>query len=124
MVVSYTDCPEGLCDESIIIESNGLVRRPGSDPAIGRLPPEVLEALTAAITATDFDAVRNEPWQGLCAVGDEFAPGLVIYDFFAEAGLQRVAACGTEIDRGHPLFVELANALRVVGHPLPLPQPR
>jgi hypothetical protein len=117
-LTAFDDCQQGLCDESIIIESNGLVRRPGSDPHLGTVPPEVLEALKSAIETTDFEKLRNEPWQGLCADGAA-EPGLRMYDFFATAGLQRITACGTEIDRSHPLFVALADALRVVGQPLP-----
>jgi hypothetical protein len=117
-VTTFGDCPQGVCDEMIIIESNGLVRRPGSDPPLGSLSPEILQALTSAIETTDFEKLRNEPWEDLCADGAA-EPGLAMYDFFAEAGLQRVVACGTEIDRSHPLFVALADTLRAVGRPLP-----
>jgi hypothetical protein len=114
--------PLDNCGRLTIIESTGLVRVSlARGPAnLGVLSSEVLSTLKAAIETTDFEELRAQPWEGVCAETDEDADWkLVSYEFFATDGQQRVAVCGNEIDRGHPLFVALRDALRVVGQPLP-----
>jgi len=106
--------PQDDCGRLIIIESNGLVRKATPQSAnLGTLSPEVLNALKAAIEATDFQVLLDAPWEGMCA--DESTDRLVTYDFMTA----RLFACGTEIDREHALFVALAAALHSVGQPLP-----
>jgi hypothetical protein len=111
--------PEDNCGSVNFIESNGLVRKVSPRPRdLGILPPDVLNALRTAIETIDFDDLRSEPWEGTCPDGlsgwDAYT-----YDFFRTTGRERIGACGTEIDRDHPLFVALAVALRVVGQALP-----
>lgn len=114
--------PLDNCGRQTVIESNGLVRvslAPG-ETNLGTLPSEVLSRLKSAIETTDFEDLRAQPWEGVCAEADEDADWkLVTYEFFASYGPQRVAVCGNEIDRGHPLFVALRDALRIFGQPLP-----
>ena len=111
--------PEDNCMSLIFVETDGTVRKVSPREAtLGTVPRDELVALQAAIESTDFEAIRREPWENMCLDGvptwDSFR-----YDFLSGAGLQRVETCGTELDRAHPLFVALADALEAVGQPLP-----
>ena len=114
--------PGDNCGRLTVVETNGLVRvgSQGTTKNLGTLPAEVLDALEVAILNTDFRELRIAPWEGECAVLDE-GWDLVRYEFFIAGGQERLTACGTEIDRDHPLFVALEHALRAVGEPLPTP---
>jgi hypothetical protein len=111
--------PNDNCGRMTVIETRGLVRTNGTtETSFGTVPSDLLDALKAEMVATDFDALREAPWQGDCPDGD-LRWHLVSYEFYGAGGMQRLAACGTEIERSHPLFVALADALRAVGQPLP-----
>jgi len=114
--------PGDNCGRLTVIETNGLVRvgSQGTTKNLGTLPSEVLDAMEVAISTTDFRELRIAPWEGECPVLDE-RWDLVRYEFFVSGGQERLSACGTEIDRDHPLFVALEHALRAVGEPLPTP---
>jgi hypothetical protein len=75
-----------------------------------------MAALTAAIQATDWAALRSHPFTGECPTA--FDGQELIFEFGVGAGTQRVASCETDIDWTHPLFVALAVAL---GKFIPLP---
>ena len=110
--------PMDNCGRLTIIEPGGLVRTGVTTQTnLGTVPPDLLDALKAEMAVTDFDALRDAPWEGECPEGDD-GWHLVSYEFFVAGGHHRLAACGTKIDRSHPLFVVLAEALRIVGQPL------
>jgi hypothetical protein len=110
--------PMDNCGRLTIVESGGLVRTNGTTEAnLGTVPSDVLDALKAEMAATDFEALRDAPWEGECPEGDD-RWHRVTYEFYGAGAHQVLVACGTEIDRGHPLFVALADALRAAGRPL------
>ena len=110
--------PTDNCGRLTIVESGGLVRTNGTTEAnLGTVPSDALDALKAEMAATDFGALRDAPWEGECPEGDD-GWHRVTYEFYGSGAHQVLVACGTEIDRGHPLFVALAESLRAVGQPL------
>jgi hypothetical protein len=75
-----------------------------------------MAALTAAISSTDFPAMKARTFTGQCPValdGQELT-----FEFAAPGGTQRIASCEVDIDWGSPLFVAVAAAL---GQWVPLP---
>ena len=75
-----------------------------------------MQALNAAIAATDFAALKAKPFTGECPIA--FDGQELIFEFATLAGTQRLASCEVDIDWGHPLFIAVAAAL---GEWIPLP---
>jgi hypothetical protein len=110
--------PMDNCGRLTIIETGGLVRTGVTTQTnLGTVPADVLDALKAEMAATDFEALREAPWEGECPEGDD-GWRRVMYEFYGAGGHQVLVACGTEIDRSHPLFVAVSDALRAVGQQL------
>jgi hypothetical protein len=110
------ECPEGPCGGTTVIEYDGRIHRTAPVGELGRLPEDSLNALHAAVSTTDFDAIRARPFTGECPVnfdGQEF-----IYEFGAPGGTERIATCETDVDPNHPLFKAVTAAIfSVVGEP-------
>ena len=110
-------CPDGACDNSFILERDGRVHSAAKPPNdLGHVDARAMAALTAAIQATDWAAVRSHPFTGQCPTA--FDGQELIFEFGVGAGTQRIASCETDIDWGHPLFVAVGVAL---GQWVPLP---
>jgi hypothetical protein len=110
-------CPAGACDNSVILERDGRVHAAAKPPNdLGQVNGQAMTALTAAIRATDWAALKAHPFTGQCPIafdGQEF-----IFEFAVGTGTQRIASCEVDIDWGSPLFVALGVAL---GQWVPLP---
>jgi hypothetical protein len=110
-------CPEGACDSSVIVERDGRVRSTAKPPNdLGVVTPQGMSALNAAITATDFAALKSKPFTGECPIA--FDGQELVFEFTTLTGVQRLASCEVDIDWGHPLFIAVAVAL---GEWIPLP---
>jgi hypothetical protein len=110
-------CPAGACDSGVILESDGRVHAAAKPPNdLGQVDAKAMAALTAAIQATDFAAIRSHPFTGECPVA--FDGQELIFEFSVGTGTQRIASCEVDIDWGHPLFVALGVA---IGPWVPLP---
>jgi hypothetical protein len=107
----------GTCHSAVILERDGRVHSAAKPPNdLGHVDARAMAALTAAIQATDWAALRSHPFTGQCPTA--FDGQELIFEFGVGAGTQRVASCETDIDWTHPLFVALAVAL---GKFIPLP---
>jgi hypothetical protein len=110
-------CPEGACANAVILDRDGRVHAAAKPPNdLGQVDAKALAALTAAIQATDWAAVKSHPFTGQCPVA--FDGQELIFEFSVGTGTQRVASCEVEIDWGHPLFVAVGVAL---GRWVPVP---
>jgi len=110
-------CMEGACDHSVILERDGRVHsaeKPRND--LGVVPAAAMANLSAAITSTDYAALRSRPFTGECPIA--FDGQELIFDFAVGATTQQIASCTVDIDWGHPLFVAVATAL---GEWIPVP---
>ena len=110
-------CPEGACDNSVILERDGRVHSAAKPPnELGRVAGDAMATLTAAVQATDYAAIRSHPFTGECPIA--FDGQELIFEFAVGSGTQRIASCEVDIDWGHPLFVAVGIAL---GEWIPLP---
>ncbi|MEO8273972.1 MAG: hypothetical protein ABI620_07885 [Chloroflexota bacterium] len=111
------ECVGGPCDNSVILDRDGTVHAAAKPPnALGHVPAQAMQTLTAAVAATDFVALKSHPFTGVCPVA--FDGQELIFEFSVGGITQRVASCEVDIDWGHPLFVALGVAL---GEWIPLP---
>lgn len=110
-------CPNGACDNTVILERDGRVHAAAKPPNdLGRVPAAAMATLTAAVQATDYAAIKSHPFTGECPVA--FDGQELIFEFGVGAGTQRIASCEVDIDWGHPLFIAVAAAL---GEWIPIP---
>jgi len=101
----------------VILDRDGRVHSAAKPPNdLGRVDAQAMAALTAAIPATDFNAIKSHPFTGECPVN--FDGQELIFEFAAGAGTQRIASCEVDIDWGSPLFVAVGVAL---GRWVPIP---
>ena len=97
-------CVEGECRRVFAIESDGLVHQLEPDEAeIHRVTDETIDVYRAALSVTDFNAIRSKPFTGECPTA--FDGMEVVYTFATPSGPERIASCEVEIDRQAPLFV-------------------
>ena len=110
-------CETGPCDATVTLQRDGRLHSATKPPNdLGAVSAESMAALNAAISTTDFAAMKARKFTGECPVafdGLEF-----IFEFATPTGRQRIASCEVDIDWGSPLFVAVAAAL---GQSVPLP---
>jgi len=112
-------CVDGPCGTTVVIERNGRVHQAAKPPNdLGIVPPAALAALDAAITTTDFTALRSHPFTGECPTAYDGQE--IVFAFATPGGVQRIATCEVDVDFGSPLFLALSTAL---GPFVPLPTP-
>jgi hypothetical protein len=103
-------CAGGACDNSVNLDRDGTVRSAAKPPnELGHVPAQAMAALTAAVAATDYAALKSHPFTGVCPVA--FDGQELIFEFAVGTGTQRIASCEVDIDWGHPLFLALGAAL-------------
>ncbi|HEX2626049.1 MAG TPA: hypothetical protein VHL56_04005 [Candidatus Limnocylindrales bacterium] len=104
------ECPAGACEQSVILERDGrahVAAKPPND--LGKVPPEAMAALTAAINQTDFAALKSRPFTGQCPTAVDGQE--LVFEFNVGTTTQRIASCEVAIDWGSPLFVAVGAAL-------------
>ena len=100
----------GVCDNTVILDRDGRVHAAAKPPNdLGHVDAQAMAALTAAIQATDWAALKSHPFTGQCPIA--FDGQELIFEFSVGTGTQRIASCEVEIDWGNPLFVALGVAL-------------
>ena len=103
-------CPAGACENTILVERDGLVHLAAKPPnQLGVVPAEELSALEQQISTVDYDELRSHPFTGTCPTafdGQEF-----VYEFNAPAGIERIESCQTAVDYSSPLFSAVAAAI-------------
>jgi hypothetical protein len=103
-------CQAGACDNTVILERDGRVHAAAKPPNdLGQVDAKAMAALTAAIQATDWAALRSRPFTGQCPTA--FDGQELVFEFGVGTGTQRIASCEVDIDWGHPLFVAVGVAL-------------
>jgi hypothetical protein len=103
-------CANGPCGETLTLDRDGTVHAAAKPPnELGHVSAQAMATLTAALSATDFTAIRARPFTGECPVN--FDGQELIFEFSVIGGTQRIASCEVDIDWGHPLFVALGAAL-------------
>jgi hypothetical protein len=108
-------CVDGECRRVVAIESDGRVHQLEPDEAeVHRVTAETIDAYRAALSVTDFNAIRARPFTGDCPTA--FDGMEVIYTFATPSGPERIASCEVEIDRQAPLFVAV-DAILGTGAP-------
>lgn len=96
-------CINPPCGSRIAIDADGRVHQLAPVEAeLGAVPPDVLSALTAAVRAADFAAIKSKPFTGECPVN--FDGQEVIYEFSLASGIETIASCTVEVDPEDPLF--------------------
>ena len=104
------ECAAGPCDTTVLLDRDGHVHSAAKPPnGLGQVPAGAMATLTAAITQTDYAAIRSHPFTGQCPVAVDGQE--LIFEFAVGTGTQRIASCEVAIDWGQPLFVALAVAL-------------
>jgi hypothetical protein len=107
----------GMCDDTLILERDGRVHSAAKPPNdLGQVGGASVAALTAAIEATDWTALKSRRFTGACPVA--FDGQELIFEFGIGTGTQRIASCEVDIDWGNPVFVAVGAAL---GQWVPLP---
>ena len=103
-------CANGPCDETVTLERDGRVHgatKPPND--LGVVPAAQLATLKTLIAASDFSAIKGQPFTGQCPTA--FDGQEVVMDFATAAGIQHIDSCQVDVDWGHPLFVAVSTAL-------------
>lgn len=104
------ECPAGACEQSVIVERDGTVHAAAKPPNdLGKVKPEAMAALTAAVNQTDFAAVKSHPFTGQCPT--TFDGQELVFEFNVGTTTQRIASCEVDIDWGSPLFVAVGVAV-------------
>ena len=103
-------CVGGPCDTTVILDHDGRVHGATKPPTdLGVVPTAQLKTLETLVAATDFSAIKSQPFTGQCPTA--FDGQEVVMEFDTAAGIQRVASCQVDVDWGHPLFKAVSTAL-------------
>jgi hypothetical protein len=104
------NCVGGPCDTVVILDRDGRVHSAAKPPNdLGVVPAAQLRTLQTLIAASDFSAIKGQPFTGQCPTA--FDGQEVVMEFATTAGVQHIATCQVDVDWGHPLFVALSAAL-------------
>jgi len=96
-------CINPPCGSRVAIDADGRVHQLAPIVAeLGTVPPDVVAALTAAVRAADFQAIKSKPFAGECPVN--FDGQEVIYEFWLASGIETIASCTVDVDPEDPLF--------------------
>ena len=96
-------CFNPPCGSRMAIDADGRVHQLAPVVAeLGTAAPDVLSALSAAVRAADFAAIKSKPFTGECPVN--FDGQEVICEFSLASGIETIASCTVEVDPEHPLF--------------------
>ncbi len=103
-------CINAPCGSRIAIESDGRVHQVAPGAAeLGTVPSDVMAALSAAVRAADFAAIKSHPFTGECPVN--FDGQEVVYEFSRLGSTETIASCTIEIDPTLPVFAAVEAAL-------------
>ena len=103
-------CINPPCGSRIAIDADGRVHQLAPVVAeLGTAAPDVLSALSAAVRAADFAAIKSKPFTGECPVN--FDGQEVIYEFSLASGTETLASCTVEIAPDLPFVVAIDAVL-------------
>ena len=71
-----------------------------------------------AIGITDFEAIRSQPFLGMCPTA--FDGQELVYTVATAHGPERIASCDVEVDQQAPLFAAIHS---ILDDSLPVPAP-
>jgi hypothetical protein len=108
------ECPAGMCNRLVNIEGDGRLHEViPKDRVLGRVPPEILEALRIEMEQANFPLLQSKPFTGECPTAVDGQE--TIYTFHVSTGDEQLASCKVAIDPNHSLFQALAAALAAAG---------
>ncbi len=111
------ECFAAPCGMTVILERDGRVHSAAKPPNdLGIVTGPQLVALSDAIAAADFEALKARPFTGECPTA--FDGQELVFEFTTASGVQRIATCDVDVDYGSPLFVAVGVAM---GPYVPLP---
>jgi hypothetical protein len=103
-------CIDGACGATVVLDTDGRVRTAAKPPIdLGTVPEEDVSGLAALIEATDFAAIRANPFTGTCPIAYDGQE--VVYEFTTSDGVERIESCVTEVNPRHPLFAAVTAVL-------------
>ena len=112
------ECAAGPCGSVVAIEADGRVHQiEPTDLVIGKVPPEVLEALRIEIEQTNFSLIESRPFTDLCPTAYDGQETIYIFTVGLGTAFERIASCEVEVDPGAPLFVAVNAALTAAAAP-------
>lgn len=102
-------CIYGLCHIFVTLYSDGtFVSVTGPDePVIHQVDAELVQSLTEAIEATDYEAIRSEHFTGTCPIAYDGQE--ITYTFYHGADAEQLASCQYALDDSLPLFTLIAE---------------
>ena len=102
-------CVYGECSDVQKIFKDGSYQDVNGDGQgkNSRLTHDEVLNLINVIEKTDFQAIRNNPFQETCPRAYDGAE--LIYYFYTSHGVEEIDSCQYKIDENHPLFKELSN---------------
>jgi hypothetical protein len=104
------ECPAATCATTIYLDFDGRIHVAAKPPNdLGTATAEQVNALEAAIAATDFGALRKPAFSGQCPTAYDGQE--LVFEFTTATGTERVASCESALDYRAPLFSALAAAL-------------
>ena len=104
------ECPAATCDTTIYLDADGRVHVSAKPPNdLGTATSAQVQALEAAMAATDFGALRTPAFSGECPMAYDGQE--LVFTFTTAAGTERLASCESALDYSAPVFKALAAAL-------------
>jgi len=104
------ECPAATCDTTVYLDFDGRIHVSAKPPNdLGTATSAQVQALEAAIAATDFNELRRPAFSGQCPTAYDGQE--LVFTFTTATGTQRLAACESVLDYSGPLFRALTAAL-------------
>lgn len=106
-------CITGQCQAILTVARDGDYTLTSGTTAVssGTIAADQLATLAELIEATDYAAIRAQPFTDVCPIA--YDGSISTYTFYTSAGVESLASCEVVIDPTHPLFSEI-NALLVM----------
>ena len=107
-------CVNGPCESLVAVEADGRLHqvRP-SDAVLGRVPPELLEALRIEIDQANFPLIESRRFTGQCPTAYDGQETIYAFTVAGGTAVERIATCDVAIDPNHPLFRAVEATLAV-----------
>lgn len=100
-------CSDGSCTSVTLFERDGTLTREGVKK--GRLTEMELIHLNSLMNSADFTQIRANKFTGTCPIAYDGSE--LIYEFYKEVVVEKVASCETAIDENHVLFKTINQLL-------------
>lgn len=107
------ECPAGLCDRIIEIDTDGEVTLVKPGPVVlGSIAPDLVEAIRDQVDRADFVLIKSRPFTDTCPMAYDGQE--TIYTFHRASGDEVIASCTVRIDPNDPLFRAVDAAIATI----------